>query len=37
MPAQEVHQATLRILAFSTAHVMSCDEMLERSNTAVPA
>lgn len=31
MPAEEVHQATLRILAFSTAHVMSCDELLQRS------
>lgn len=34
MPAQEVHLATLRILAFSTAHVMSCAEMLQRAGKA---
>ncbi|MGE4338764.1 MAG: cysteine hydrolase family protein [Pigmentiphaga sp.] len=31
MSAEEVHRATLTILAFSTAHVMSCEEMLQRS------
>jgi len=30
MPAEDVHQATLRILSFSTGHVMSCDALLER-------
>lgn len=30
MTAEEVHQATLKILAFSTAHVMSCEELLSR-------
>ncbi|HGU6747899.1 MULTISPECIES: cysteine hydrolase family protein [Enterobacteriaceae] len=29
MSAQDVHLATLRILAFSTAHVMTCKEFLE--------
>lgn len=31
MTAEEVHKATLTILAFSTAHVMSCEELLSRS------
>ncbi len=31
MSAQEVHQATLTILAFSTAHVMTCQELLALS------
>jgi len=31
LSAQQVHQATLAILAFSTAHVMTCEEMLARS------
>lgn len=31
MSAAEVHQATLTILAFSTAHVMTCAELLDRA------
>lgn len=31
MPAEQVHRATLAILAFSTAHVMSAAEFLERA------
>lgn len=31
MSAEEVHRATLAILAFSTAHVMTTDEFLERA------
>ncbi len=30
LPAEEVHRATLTILAFSTAHVMTTDEFLSR-------
>jgi ureidoacrylate peracid hydrolase len=30
MPAEEVHKATLCILAFSTAHVMTVDELKAR-------
>lgn len=30
MPAEEVHRATLAVLAFSTAHVMSADAFLDR-------
>jgi len=39
MSAQQVHQATLAILAFSTAHVMTCQEFLARSGVreAVPS
>ena len=38
MSAEEVHKATLCILAFSTAHVMTVDELktrVARSATAV--
>jgi ureidoacrylate peracid hydrolase len=31
MPAEEVHRATLCILAFSTAHVMTAEELLAKS------
>lgn len=31
MSAEEVHSATLRILAFSTAHVMTAEELLTKS------
>jgi ureidoacrylate peracid hydrolase len=31
MSAEEVHRATLSILAFSTAHVMTSDEFLQRA------
>jgi ureidoacrylate peracid hydrolase len=40
MSAEEVHKATLCILAFSTAHVMTVDELktlIERGTTAVRA
>jgi biuret amidohydrolase len=40
MSADEVHKATLCILAFSTAHVMTVDELktlIERGATAVRA
>jgi biuret amidohydrolase len=40
MSAEEVHKATLCILAFSTAHVMTVDELkalIERATTAVRA
>jgi ureidoacrylate peracid hydrolase len=30
LSAHEVHRATLTILAFSTAHVMTCDELARR-------
>ena len=30
LSAEEVHRATLTILAFSTAHVMTCDELARR-------
>jgi ureidoacrylate peracid hydrolase len=30
LSAAEVHRATLTILAFSTAHVMTCDEFAKR-------
>jgi nicotinamidase-related amidase len=30
LSADEVHRATLAILAFSTAHVMTCDELVRR-------
>lgn len=33
MSAEEVHLATLRILAFSTAHVMTGEELLVKSGT----
>jgi len=31
LSAAQVHQATLAILAFSTAHVMTCEEFLQRA------
>ncbi|NYE24349.1 cysteine hydrolase family protein [Pigmentiphaga litoralis] len=31
LTAAQVHQATLAILAFSTAHVMTCEEFLQRA------
>ena len=36
LSAEEVHRATLTILAFSTAHVMTAAEMLGRLKTASP-
>jgi hypothetical protein len=33
MSAEEVHRATLSILAFSTAHVMTVAELLSRIQT----
>jgi hypothetical protein len=30
MPAEAVHEATLTILAFSTAHVMTSEEFVAR-------
>jgi biuret amidohydrolase len=37
MSAEEVHRATLSILAFSTAHVMTASELLSRIQTASDA
>nr|WP_275949076.1 hypothetical protein [Bradyrhizobium quebecense] len=36
LSAEDVHRATLTILAFSTAHVMTAAEMLGRVKTASP-
>lgn len=36
MPAEEVHRATLCILAFSTAHVMTVAELKERVREGAP-
>ena len=37
MSAEDVHQATQAILAFSTAHVMTADELRAKVKTAARA